>query len=196
MLKDLNTHHMSRLARPVFEEVVDAVKEWLQRLCLDDSAESSDEEHDDLEAAAKRKVTALERMLACKLSVDKEKKKVAQPAKAAHCGRKARRLPEGARDWRTLWFAFLVEGPCRSLPADQFACQKVAGYSSIVHTVRGGSAQRLVMLQRSGAAAWRLRTSTCWSSWTKTGHWSRPPLHHLPLCRTQLRPRMDSLPFP
>ena len=65
----------------MYEEVVDAVKERLQRLCLDDSVESSDEQHDDLEPAAKRKVTALERMLACKLSVDKEKKKVAPPAK-------------------------------------------------------------------------------------------------------------------
>ena len=80
-LLDPRFHHMSLLARPVYEEVVDAVKERLQRLCLDDDAESSDEERDDLEPAAKRKVTALERMLACKLSMDKEKKKVAPPAK-------------------------------------------------------------------------------------------------------------------
>ena len=79
-LLDPRFHHMSLLGRPVYEEVVDAVKEPLQRLCLDDSVASSDEEAADLEPAAKRKVAALERMLACKLSVDKEKKKVAPPA--------------------------------------------------------------------------------------------------------------------
>ena len=91
-LLDPRFHHMSTLARPVYNEVVDTVKERLQRLCVDDSAESSDEEHDGLEPAAKRKVTAPERMLPCKLSVDKEKKK------AAPRGRIVRRLPEGARD--------------------------------------------------------------------------------------------------
>ena len=63
-LLDPRFHHMSLLARPVYEEVVDAVKKRFQCLCLNGSAESSDEEHDDLEPAAMRKVTALQCMLA------------------------------------------------------------------------------------------------------------------------------------
>ena len=156
---DPRFHHMSLLARPVYEEVVDAVKERLRRFCLDDFAVSSDKEHDGLEPSAKRKVTAPERMFACKLSVDKKKKKVAPPAKRRTVDEEFDaylKVPEIDINCDPLcwWKAHAETYPRISLHA-----RKWLGIPA-----SSSSAQRQVMLQSSGVAARRLRTSTCWSS--------------------------------
>lgn len=74
-LLDPRFHRVSTLGRLLYGEIVDAVKEQLQRLFPEAPQLSSSEQDEHPEPPAKRRPTALELMLPCKLLADKEKKK-------------------------------------------------------------------------------------------------------------------------